>query len=208
MRNFNLVLKVDLREAPEMMQLRGLKHIGNDLPTPDSNATTRPAEVGWRNVPPMWSIPPNVLRSSNDNITFGMSLTHIDPDYYKIEAILAQCPIVCFKASTVLQGIGVIASKTFLPRAPPLLAHECVIPVICNTSNKNHPACACAFAPSAAAIGLIIPLSSYNQPKVERAIRLDNWGRFENKEETVAYLNEVLAQDAMLCRDSEGECGE
>ena len=53
--------------------------------------------------------------------------------------------------------------------AKPLLAHECVIPIICQTSNKTqkHPDCACAHAPSRVATGLITPLVSYYQPKVD-----------------------------------------
>ena len=41
-----------------------------------------------------------------------MGLTHICPTQTEKEALQAQCPIACFKASTVLRGMGVIASRT------------------------------------------------------------------------------------------------
>ena len=71
----------------------------------EHQAQTPPAEVGWRNFPPMWSITPAVLRSNTENVTFSMDLTHIDPVNTENAALQAQCPMRYFKASTVLQGM-------------------------------------------------------------------------------------------------------
>ena len=56
--------------------------------------------------PPMWSYPPTAVNNSTDNVTFGMGVTHFceNPTTVK-HALIAQCPIVCFKASTVLQSM-------------------------------------------------------------------------------------------------------
>ena len=160
----NNVLK--WREPSTMWKSWPLIAFVSDTDLLDDNATTRSAEVGFRNFPPMWPILPNVLQASKDNISFGMSLTHVDPHYYEIEAILAQCPIVCF--SVARYGSDRIAhlvakwrpaQQELLPSdlqlsdsydtpgdysdqlaqhgAPTLLAHECIIPVICNMSNNQ-----------------------------------------------------------------------
>ena len=80
------------------------------------SAGNLPAEVGCRDFHPMWSHPPTAVTSNHDSITFGMNrdtlLRH--PTNSK-DALVAQCPIVVFKASTVLQSMGIIASRTLLP---------------------------------------------------------------------------------------------
>ena len=71
----------------------------------EKNAQHLPQEVGFRNFPPMWSFPPPTIHNNTENITFGMDLTHIDEQQTEKDAIQAQCPIVCFKASTVMQSM-------------------------------------------------------------------------------------------------------
>ena len=80
------------------------------------SADNLPAEVGFRDFHPMWSRPRAAVANNNDNITFGMDSTRIcdNPTNTK-DALVAQCPIVVFKASTVLQSMGIIASRTLLP---------------------------------------------------------------------------------------------
>ena len=134
-----------------------------------------PEEVGFRDFHPMWSFPPAAVKSNHNNITFGMDSTHFcdNPTHTK-DALCAQCRIVVFKASIVLQSLGVIASRNLLPSsdvqgesrerayfpttwdyaytydtpskysdalfeqgALPILAHECVLSVIAQMSNKN-----------------------------------------------------------------------
>ena len=43
-----------------------------------------------------------------------MDLNHIDPGNNETGTLQTQCPI-CFKTSTVIQGMGVIASRALLP---------------------------------------------------------------------------------------------
>ena len=160
-----------------------------------------------------------------------MDVTQIDPNNSETATHQAQCPIVCFKASTVFQGMGVIASRTLLPSADvegqrrqrtycpttfntadsydtpsaysdqlarhgsrSLLAHECVIPLICHMRNKKqkHPTCACAHAPSAVAIGIVIPIISYYQPKFQRKIKLEDMWRLRDQGNLIGVLNDSL----------------
>ena len=81
----------------------------------DNNAQSRPKEVGWRNFPPMRSIPPFFCRECSEDITFGMPVAHLDKDNWENVVCESNSPIVCFKVSTVLQGLGVIASRQRLP---------------------------------------------------------------------------------------------
>ena len=36
----------------------------------------RAAEVGWRDIPPMWTVPGQAFRGIRENITFGMTVDH------------------------------------------------------------------------------------------------------------------------------------
>ena len=78
-----------------------------------------------------------------------------------------------------------------------MLAHECVLPIICQMSNKNakHPYCACAHAPSCVATGLIIPLVNYYQPKVDRQVKLEECGDCPTVADVMGVLNEVLQKE-------------
>ena len=150
----------------------------------------------------MWSSPPTAVKGNHDNITFSMDSSYFcdNPTDTK-DALFAQCPIVVFKASTVLQSLGIIASRTLLPSsdtqgesrertccpttwdyaytydtpskysnalfekgAIPILAHECVLSVIAQMSNKNqrHAQCANAHAPSAVVSGMMVSLWPFN----------------------------------------------
>ena len=64
-----------------------------------------PEEVGFRDFRPMWTYPPTAVNSKYDNITFGIDTS----------PLIDQCPMVVFKASTVLQSLGIIASRILLP---------------------------------------------------------------------------------------------
>ena len=135
------------------------------------------------------------------------------------DALVAQCPIVVFKAATVLQSLGIIASRTLLPPsdtqgesrehadcptewnyaygyhaqndysnalfekgAPAILAHECVLSVIAQISNKNprHPQCANAHAPSSVISGLMVSLTPVFKPKQPRPVKLDDMLEFKS----------------------------
>ena len=81
-----------------------------------TSAGSLPAEVGFRDSHPMWSYPPTAVNSSTDNITFGMDVTHFcENPTTDQDGLVAQCPIVCFKAPTVLQSLGIIVSRILLP---------------------------------------------------------------------------------------------
>ena len=70
----------------------------------------------FRNFHPMWSYPRAAVANNTDNITLGTETTHICPDPVNAKDVLvAQCPIVVFKATTELQSLGIITSKTLLP---------------------------------------------------------------------------------------------
>ena len=163
------------------------------------SAGNLPTEVGFRDFHPKWPYPPTAVNNSTDNITFGMDVTHFcnNPTTNK-DALLAQCPIVRFNASTVLHSMGIIASRTLLPSsdaqgesrecaycpttwyyahaydtpaqhsdtlfekdAPAILAHECVLSVIVQMSNKDqrHAQCANAHALSSVVSGMMISLT-------------------------------------------------
>ena len=61
----------------------------------------------------MWSYyPPTLTNSNNYNISFGMDMSHICPARTNDkDAIFVQVPIVCFKASTVMQNLGIVVSN-------------------------------------------------------------------------------------------------
>ena len=115
------LLQGDRQSAQQCAQMaRTIKHVeilANDCFCRTQSHRLHGEQVGWRNFPPMSSIPPGVLRDLTKNIIFGTSLTHIDEGNRncETEALQAQCPIVCFKASTVLHGMEAIASRTLLP---------------------------------------------------------------------------------------------
>ena len=69
-----------------------------------------PEVVGFRAFHPMWSF--LAVKGNKDSITFGMDSTRFcdNPTHTK-DALCAQCPIVVFKASTVLKNLGIIASN-------------------------------------------------------------------------------------------------
>ena len=77
-----------------------------------------------------------------------------------------------------------------------MLARECVLSVIVQMSNKSskHPYCANADAPSTVVSGMLISLTPYYQPKVERTVRLINTVDFNTVENMVDTLNETLSQ--------------
>ena len=57
-----------------------------------------------------------VLSTCTENISFGMDVTHIRENAETDkDALIAQCPIVRFKASTVMQRMRITASRTILP---------------------------------------------------------------------------------------------
>ena len=70
----------------------------------------------------MWSYPPTAVNSNYEHITFGMDASPLckNPKHPK-DALTAQSPIVVFKASTVLQSLGIIASRILLPSSDPVL---------------------------------------------------------------------------------------
>ena len=181
----------------------------------------------------MWSYPPSTVNSSMENIAFGMDVMHICENQTDKDALQDQCPIVCFKASTVMQSMGIIASRTILPSSDPqggkrertycpstffygysyytpskysntlaqygglpMLAHEFVLSVIAQMSNKNtkHPYCAYADAQSTVVSGMLISLTPHYQPKVERFVRLINTIDFRAVEDMVITLNTTLFQ--------------
>ena len=74
--------------------------------------------VGLKHFNPMWSFPSTSVCQNWDDITFGMPAYHLkdDPGHDK-DALVSQSAIVVFKAATVLQSLGIIASRIVLPSA-------------------------------------------------------------------------------------------
>ena len=73
-------------------------------------------EVGFAGFNPMWPFPTTSANLNYENITFGLDASHLrkDPPHSK-DALVSQSPIVVFKAATVLQSLGIIASRILLP---------------------------------------------------------------------------------------------
>ena len=71
--------------------------------------------VGFADFNPMWPFSIMDVSSNYENITFGMEASHIkkNPPNPK-DALISQNPIVVFKAATVLQSLGIIASRVLL----------------------------------------------------------------------------------------------
>ena len=76
-----------------------------------------------------------------------------------------------------------------------MLAHECVLSVIAQMSNKSskYPYCANADAPSTVASGMLISLTPYYMPKVERIVMI-NTVDFNIVGNMVETLNATLSQ--------------
>ena len=73
-------------------------------------------EASFADFNPMWSYPPTAVKSNYDNITFGMDASRLRKDTpHSKDALTAQSPIVVLKAGTVLQSLGIIASRILLP---------------------------------------------------------------------------------------------
>ena len=74
------------------------------------------AEVGFADFNPTWFFPNISVKPKYENITFGMDADHIliNPPHPK-DALISQSPTVVFKAATVLQSLGIIASRVLPP---------------------------------------------------------------------------------------------
>ena len=74
------------------------------------------ATVGLKDFNPMWSFPSTSVSQNWEHITFSMDASHLkeDPGHEK-DALVLQCPIVVFKAATVLQSLVIMASRIVLP---------------------------------------------------------------------------------------------
>ena len=72
--------------------------------------------VGLKDFNPMLWFPSTSVSQSWDYIAFGMEASHLkeNPGHEK-DALVSQSPIVVFKASTVLQSLGILASRIVLP---------------------------------------------------------------------------------------------
>ena len=55
---------------------------------------------------------------------FGMPLVYLDNQNWENAVREAQCPIICCKALTVLQGFGAIASRTLLPSSDMMMKEK------------------------------------------------------------------------------------
>ena len=106
---------INWREPSTVWNSRPLICFMSETDFMENGAQRPPAQVGFRYFLPMWSFPPATIHTNHENITFGMDLTHIDREQTEKDALQTQCPIVCFAASTVMQGMGVNASRTLLP---------------------------------------------------------------------------------------------
>ena len=80
-------------------------------------------------------------------------------------------------------------------RGNPVLAHERVLSIICQMSNKDakHSYCANAHAPSAVASGLLICLEEYYQPKVYRVVQMEHAVDFPSRKHMIEDLNKILS---------------
>ena len=74
----------------------------------------RLSEVGWRDNPPMWTVPAQVFRDLHQNISFGLNDEHWRKDQWEPVVCESRAPTDLFKASTVLQGLVNISSRQFL----------------------------------------------------------------------------------------------
>ena len=79
--------------------------------------------------------------------------------------------------------------------APALLAHECVLSVIAQMSNKDqkHAQCADARSPNAVTSGVMISLTPVYPQRVPRPVTLDSPIEFQNVKHTRAVLNQTLS---------------
>ena len=80
--------------------------------------------------------------------------------------------------------------------AVPILAHECVLSVIVQMSNKDqkHAQCANAHAPSSVVSGMMVSLTPYYQPKKNRAVMLTETLELNTVENMYEVLNHTLSQ--------------
>ena len=69
----------------------------------NNGAGTMPSEVGWRGIPPMWTVLGQAFRGTNQNITFGMKVDHRHEEQRDPIARESRTLIVAFKAATILQ---------------------------------------------------------------------------------------------------------
>ena len=67
--------------------------------------------VGLQHFNPMWSFPSISVNQNWEPITYHLK----DGPGHEKDALVSQSPIVAFKASTVLQSLGIIASRIVLP---------------------------------------------------------------------------------------------
>ena len=77
----------------------------------NNGSSTRPSEVGWQDIPPMWPVLGQVFRDYHKNITAGPHVEHWDDNHRNILVCESRAPIVCFKA-----GLAIISSRQFMPR--------------------------------------------------------------------------------------------
>ena len=70
------------------------------------------AVVGLKDFNPMWWFSSTSVSQNWEHITFGMDASHLkeNPGRDK-DPLVSQSPIVAFKAATVLQSLGIIASR-------------------------------------------------------------------------------------------------
>ena len=80
--------------------------------------------------------------------------------------------------------------------ASSLLCQECILSVIAQLSNKsaNHPSCAFAESASSVMSGVMVSLTPVFQPKTARPIQLSEYAEFEDADQMVTQLNEILSK--------------
>ena len=80
--------------------------------------------------------------------------------------------------------------------ASSLLCQECILSVIAQLSNKsaNHPSCAFAESASSAMSGVMVSLTPVFQPKISRPIQLSEYAEFDDADQMVTELNDILSR--------------
>ena len=78
--------------------------------------------IGFKDFNPMWTFPTTAVNQCWDALTFGMSPWHVGRDSElnqskAKDALQSQSPIAAFKATNMLQALGIAYSKIVLPSA-------------------------------------------------------------------------------------------
>ena len=145
--------------------------------------------------------------SSHHNINLNFNISKYDKHYPLPER--EYCPTT-WNYAYGYHTPNDYSDALFAKGAPAILAHESVLSVIAQMSNKNsrHAHCANAHAPSAVISGLIVSLTPIFQPKQPRPINLKEMIEFKSIADIRECLNETLSitQDFVKVPEARDAC--